>query len=166
MLAKFSGVFLVLAVCTTGIVADDEKSDTKAKKLELSEDEQSLLDLTNAARKKENLSPLKANKLLFEVARAHSANMAKQGKMEHVLDGKNPAQRAEAGGYRLSSLGENIAAGFNWSLETVMKTWMQSPPHRANILQGKYTEIGIGIVRGDNKQVYYTQVFGTPRRRR
>src|SRR5207249_3044988 len=49
--------------------------------------EKKLLDLTNAEREKEKLPALRPSPLLFKVARAHAANMAKQGKMEHELDG-------------------------------------------------------------------------------
>src|ERR1051326_7683961 len=83
-------------------------------KLKLSDDEQKILDLTNAARAKEKLPALKANATLFKVARAHSKNMAKKGEMKHELDGKTPAQRVEAAGYDYRATGENIAAGAGW----------------------------------------------------
>src|SRR5438105_3825929 len=85
----------------------------------LSEDEQAIVDLTNKAREKEKLAALKPNPVLFKVARAHSANMAKQKKMEHVLDDKNPADRLKAAGYKYEWMGENVAAGNGWSLEDV-----------------------------------------------
>src|SRR5262249_35732049 len=86
-------------------------ADTKTDEAKLSKDEQRIRDLTNEARAKEKLPPLKVNATLVKVARAHSANMAKQGKMEHVLDDKNPAQRIEKAGYDYRSVGENIAWG-------------------------------------------------------
>ena len=56
------------------------------------------------------------------------------------------SSRADYVGYALSSLGENIA--FNYSDPgTVMTGWMNSPGHRANILNGDYTEIGVGVAR-------------------
>ena len=58
--------------------------------------------MTNKARAKEKLPPLKLNSVLTKVARAHSANMAKQEKMEHELDGKNPSQRIKEAGYAAS----------------------------------------------------------------
>jgi uncharacterized protein YkwD len=90
--------------------------------------------------------------------------MLKQGKMEHVLDGKAPAQRVEATGYDYKRVGENIA----WSdtslpAEKIMKGWMDSEPHRKNILNPDFTEIGIGVARNDQGETYYTQVFATPR---
>src|SRR5690242_15636055 len=84
-------------------------ADTKPDETKLSKEEQRVLDLANEARAKEKLPPLKANATLAQVARAHAANMAKQHKMDHVLDGKNPAQRVDKAGYDYSSMGENIA---------------------------------------------------------
>jgi uncharacterized protein YkwD len=142
-------------------------TDTKDKSaFQISEDEQAILDLTNKARTKEKLPPLKANETLCKVARAHSANMARQGKMEHVLDNKNPAQRIKAAGYRHSYAGENVAAGNGWSLEDVFQVWMDSEAHRKNILTKEFKEIGIGIARDDQNKLYYTQVFATPRKAR
>jgi uncharacterized protein YkwD len=126
--------------------------------------EKRLLELTNAERAKEELPALKAAPLLFKSAREHSANMAKQGKMEHELDGKNPFQRIKGVGYQYYLAGENIAFG-PLDLKAVMNGWMNSEGHRKNILHKGYTEIGLGIARGSDGAYYYTQVFGTPRKR-
>ena len=85
--------FAVLA-CLAGVACFS--GPARADKFELSKDEQKLLELTNKEREKKKLSPLKPNPLLFKAARAHSANMARQEKMEHVLDGKGPGKRARA----------------------------------------------------------------------
>ena len=47
-----------------------------------------------------------------------------------------------------------------------MKLWMDSPEHKANILRDKFTEIGIGIARNAKGEVYYTQVFAAPKKKR
>src|SRR2546425_8671674 len=86
--------------------AAQEKTDKS--KFELTAEEQTLIDLTNQERKKEKLPALRPNETLVKVARAHSANMARQGKMEHVLDGKTPMQRIKASGYQAAWGGENI----------------------------------------------------------
>lgn len=137
--------------------AQDKKEPPK---LSLSQEEQTLLDLTNAERAKEKLPPLSANRLLFNAARGHSANMAKKGEMKHDLDGKSAADRVTAEGYDWMHTGENIASGQGWSLEAVVKSWMESPGHRANILKKEYEEIGLGVARAANGDRYYTQVFG------
>jgi uncharacterized protein YkwD len=135
-------------------------------KLKISEDEQKLIDLANEARKKEKLPPLKPNATLFAVARAHSNNMARQGKMEHVLDGKNVRKRLDAAHYNFGWYGENIAMGKKATLDQIMKGWMESKGHRANILSKNYTEIGVGIADDGNGTLYYTQVFGSQRKKR
>lgn len=131
-------------------------------KLELTKEEQKLLELTNAERKKKDLPALKPSPLLFKVARAHSANMAKHGKMAHDLDDKNPFQRLKEAGYKYAFAAENVAAGLD-ELDEVMKGWMESEPHRKNILSDKFTEIGVGIARDKKGEPYLTQVFGKPR---
>src|SRR5262245_30667066 len=66
--------------------------------VKMSAQEKKLLELTNAERKKKDLPPLQPNALLAKIARAHSANMAQQQKMDHFLDGKSPADRVAAAG--------------------------------------------------------------------
>jgi uncharacterized protein YkwD len=131
----------------------------------LSPEEQKLLDLTNAERKEAKLAPVVPNPLLFKVARAHSANMARQEKCDHYLDGKKPRERVTESGYKWRFTGENLAYG-DVDLEDVMKGWMASPKHRDNIVKSEYTEIGLGLARGENGITYYTQVFATPPRPR
>jgi uncharacterized protein YkwD len=157
-------LLFVLALCPIAFftLARGEEPAANAK-LVLSSDEQRLLELTNAERKKEKLSPLTPNPLLFKVARDHSANMARQEKLAHELDGKTPYTRLKEAGYRYRYAGENVAYG-EVSLEEVMKGWMASPGHRKNILTPGYTEIGLGLARSEKGMVYYTQVFGTPRK--
>lgn len=162
MARNLRGVVLLITWmgCAAATAFADSKDDAEFK---LTPGERVILDLTNQVRMKENLPLFKPNPVLFRVARAHSANMATQGKMEHVLDGKDPAQRATAAGYRFSHVGENIAWSTAIMLEAIFKGWMESPPHRANIVNGNFREIGIGVMMNEKGEVYYTQVFGTQR---
>ncbi|HVK13817.1 MAG TPA: CAP domain-containing protein [Gemmataceae bacterium] len=134
----------------------------KAKEFKLSEDEQGVLDATNAERKAEGLPPLKPNPKLFAAARAHSENMAKQSKLDHVLDEKTPADRVKAAGYAFRMVGENVEHNAPTPAEAV-KDWMNSPGHKANILNKDFTEIGIAVARNDKGEPYWTQVFARPR---
>jgi uncharacterized protein YkwD len=152
--------WVVVVFFGAGLVcaAEDKKGD-----VELSKDEQRILELTNEARAKEKLPPLKVNATLLKVARAHSANMARQHKMDHVLDDKTPADRVEAAGYDYRSMGENVAAGEKGAtIDMIFKGWMDSKDHREHILSPKFDEIGIGLA-ADKREVYYTQVFGKQR---
>lgn len=143
------------------LVGADEKK-TEKPGFQLTADEQKILELTNKARAEKKLQPLIINPLLTKVARAHSANMAKKGEMNHILDGKSPADRVKMAGYDYSRVGENIAFGENATIPQIFTGWMESKGHRENILQEEYREIGIGIARKDKGEKYYTQVFGTP----
>jgi uncharacterized protein YkwD len=129
----------------------------------LTADEKTILELTNKARAENKLPLLTVNALLTTAARAHSANMAKKGEMNHVLDGKSPADRVKATGYEYSWTGENIARGENVSVPEIFEAWMKSKRHRENILKEEYREIGIGVARSDKGEMFYTQVFGARR---
>ena len=148
----------------------DEAPPAVAKADKFAADEKALLGLLNEARKKEKLPPLKANAILHEVARLHSANMAKQEKMAHQLDGKGVGDRTDAGGYDYRFVRENLA-GAEGDVESPAPTpkeihdkWMESKGHRANLLDQRVTEVGIAIVVSKKGTYYYTQVFATPRK--
>ncbi|MFO0822058.1 MAG: CAP domain-containing protein [Gemmataceae bacterium] len=133
----------------------------KKDELKLSKDEQGVIDLTNAERKKADLPPLKADPLLMEAARSHAANMAKQNMLAHELDGKQPADRVKSTGYKYGYVGENVA----WNQKTpaqVLESWMNSEGHKANILKKEYTEIGVAVAKNEKGEPYWVQVFGTP----
>src|SRR5262245_4036839 len=126
--------------------------------------EQKILELTNAERQKVKLPPLKGDPRLHKIAQAHSENMAKQGKLEHVLDGKTQGDRMRAAGYKFQRNGENVGMGDDDNTaEELMDAWMASPGHRANILHTAYSEIGIGMARAKNGMIYFTQLFAKPK---
>jgi uncharacterized protein YkwD len=128
-----------------------------------------MLELTNKERAKEKLPPVKPNPVLFKVARAHSANMAKHEMQEHVLDGKTPADRAKEGGYNWEPgfLGENVGHGFDskrekHTIEQMVDWWMHSRAHREVLMKKEFTEVGFGIVKSKKGDTYYTQLFAMP----
>jgi len=133
------------------------------KTLRLTEDEQNLLALINAERSKQDLPALKANLQLFEVARAHAANMAKQRALDHKLDGKTPYDRIKDAGYKYALAAENLARG-DVSLTEIVQAWMKSKMHRENILDTEFKEIGIGLAKDGMGETYYTQVFAAPQK--
>ena len=103
-----------------------------------------LLKLTNEERKKAGVPALTSNAKLQAAASQHSANMARQEKLAHELDDKNPSDRLKEQKYKFSALAENIAEGQRTPAE-VVKSWMGSEAHRTNLLNAEYTEIGLGI---------------------
>lgn len=129
---------------------------------------QGVLTLTNAARQAAGLAPLQLDTTLSTVARGHSQNMAIGDFFGHVdPSGNRNSDRVRAANYGYRSIAENIAAGFS-TAEGVVNAWLESPGHRANILNPGLTEIGIGyhFLANDTGSVnhnhYWTQVFAQP----
>jgi uncharacterized protein YkwD len=115
-----------------------------------------VIRLTNAERAKHGLPALHANKELNAAADAHAEDMARNDYFSHISrNGDKPWDRAEDFGYDSRGFGENIASGHT-SPEQVMRAWMNSPPHRANILSERFHDIGVGY---DHNQ--WVQDFGT-----
>ncbi|HZT79773.1 MAG TPA: CAP domain-containing protein [Gemmataceae bacterium] len=159
-----AALLVAAAVFLPAALAQDkkDKEKEKPKKLEPNEQEKAVLELTNKEREKAKLPPLKYNAVLHKVARGHSANMAKKREMSHKLDGKNPYERLEAAGYKYAGMAENIAVTTDKTPAQIVKDWMESKIHRENILTKEFTEIGIGVVKNEQGEVYYTQVFAEP----
>jgi uncharacterized protein YkwD len=124
--------------------------------------EKELCELANAERKKAGLPALATSALLFKAARQHSANMAKQGVLSHTLDEKDVADRLKAVGYEWSQFGENIALGAKTPADAIL-TWMNSPPHKENLLTKESTQFGVAVAATADGQQYWTMVFGAPK---
>ncbi len=162
--ALLQSSLLLLLGCAAPMVLADGKKDNNP--FEMTKEEQGLFDLLNKERAHKDLPALRPNPLLFQAARRHSANMAKQRKMEHLLDGKRPSQRIAAAGYNWAKVSENLAIAEvdEPPLTAIVKGWMDSKTHRENLLDKGVTETGLGIARNDKGEIYYTQVFARPRR--
>ncbi|MFE5677536.1 CAP domain-containing protein [Streptomyces erythrochromogenes] len=124
--------------------------------------ESAVLALVNKERAAAGCGALTSNPKLSAAARGYSDTMARAGVMSHTgPDGSTMTSRVEAAGYKWSNLGENIARG-QADADAVMKAWMNSSGHRANILNCAFKEIGIGVHKGDGGP-WWTQNFGAPR---
>ncbi|HYK37434.1 CAP domain-containing protein [Alloacidobacterium sp.] len=107
--------------------------------------QQKLLELTNQARIEQGLPPLHWDPSLAAAAQAHAQKMFDQHSLSHQLPGEPDLQaRAAEAGAHFREIAENVAMGNG--AEGVQKEWMKSPPHRANILDPRLTNIGIGVV--------------------
>ncbi|GAA2593075.1 CAP domain-containing protein [Streptomyces lienomycini] len=117
-----------------------------------------VLKLVNDERARSGCSPVAANSALRELAEDFSRSMATQGFFDHTdPGGKTPWDRAEAAG--ISGLGgENIARG-QADAQAVMDAWMNSPDHRANILNCDFKTLGVGVHFGSGGP-WWTQDFG------
>ncbi|WP_206308037.1 CAP domain-containing protein, partial [Streptomyces rhizosphaericola] len=119
-----------------------------------------VLQIVNAERAKEGCGPVTSNDLLATAAQRHSADMESRAYFSHTSpDGTDPGDRITAVGYRWSTYGENIAKGQRTPAD-VMEAWMNSPGHRANILNCAFKEMGIGKQDSGGGPVW-TQKFGT-----
>lgn len=125
-----------------------------------------LVSLTNADRSKNGVGELTENALLAKAAKLKAEDMAAKGYFAHVTpDGKEPWHWLELAGYQYEYAGENLAVDFEDSKD-VEEAWMDSPTHRANIVKGAYTEVGIATAQGTYKGeevTFVVQFFGSPK---
>lgn len=124
-----------------------------------------LVSLTNDDRADEGLGTLTVNPQLVAAAQAKADHMAAHGYFAHTSpDGSTSWSWFRDAGYRFAYAGENLAVDFTDSGD-VNRAWLNSPTHRANIMNGKFTEIGIATAEGmyqGRKTVFVVQMFGTP----
>ncbi|WPB88800.1 CAP domain-containing protein [Streptomyces malaysiensis] len=119
-----------------------------------------VIALTNAERAAARLAPLAPDPRLAAAAQAHSDDMVARDFYSHTgPEGHQPWDRARAAGATHRGIGENIACGQRSPAE-VVRGWMDSPGHRANILKPDFTHIGVGHATGSRAGTYWTQVFG------
>ena len=108
--------------------------------------------------------PLALSGTLANVAFGHAADMAEHDYFEHRdLNGKSPADRVRAVGYREKLVGENIAYGPK-SVEEVVQGWLDSPGHCENIMDPRFAEMGFAYATGRSGRhgLYWVQVFAEP----
>lgn len=120
--------------------------------------EQEMFKLVNIERKKAGLSDLAFATPLRDVARAHSRDMLERGYFSHYTpEGVTPFDRMDKTGIQYSYAGENLALAP--SSELAMQGLMNSPGHRANILNPNFNKIGIGVIDAGIYGKMYSQEF-------
>lgn len=120
-----------------------------------------LVEAHNKIRTEAKLPPLKVNPQLMLAALDHARDMAEHNNLSHTgSDGSDVAKRVKKRGYRYQEIGENIADG-QVTVEEVMNTWMNSPPHKENIL-GDFSEVGVAAVPDGSGRKYWCVDFGRP----
>ncbi|MBG0832289.1 S8 family serine peptidase [Planomonospora sp. ID67723] len=119
-----------------------------------------VVQLVNQYRQQQGCAPLTQNARLDSAAQGHSADMAENRYFSHTSrDGRSPGDRMRAAGFSpLRLWGENIAWGQR-TADSVMRSWMNSRGHRANILNCKFTHIGVGVAKNSQGRIYWTQNF-------
>lgn len=117
-----------------------------------------LLQDTNVQRANNDVRALTLNSKLIAAAQAKADDMAKRNYWSHYTpDGDPPWIFVTEQGYSYQKLGENLAAGFSDEQSTI-NGWMASPPHRENLLDSAFTEVGFGYANNAN----YTSAGGGP----
>lgn len=137
-------IYLIVLILVNMIIGGLSMTYSKA-----AIDFSALYRMHNEQRDKRNLNQLTINPLLINSATAKAEAMLKANCWSHYCpDGKSPWDFFDAEGYTYIYAGENLAEGFSDN-EAVMAAWMDSPTHRDNILNTKFTEFGIGFAHGD-----------------
>ncbi|AJT61821.1 hypothetical protein T261_0129 [Streptomyces lydicus] len=124
--------------------------------------EQQAIALINSRRAQVGCGPLRRDRRLHLAAQRHSADMAARGYYAHdTPDGTGPDKRITAAGYPWSSWGENLDRGPR-TADAAVGDWMSDAMHRDNMLNCRFTAVGIGIVHGTGGP-WWTQDLASPR---
>jgi uncharacterized protein YkwD len=124
---------------------------------------QDLLTAINAERTKRKLPPLRTSTTLMQVADFYSCRLIDGRFFDHVdpFDGSTVDTRVTDFGYAFQKVGENLAAGHKTAKDAI-NAWLDSPAHRANLLDPSFTETGIAVKTGGDYGWYWVQEFGKP----
>jgi uncharacterized protein YkwD len=126
-----------------------------------------LINCTNIQRKNNNLAELNLNSKLNNAAQAKVNDMVKRDYWAHTLpDGQQPWVFIASAGYQYKTAGENLAYGFDNGAD-ITTGWMNSPAHRENMLNPKFTEVGFGSAYspnfvGNNGQTVVVAMYAAP----
>jgi len=141
LIQRLSVFALTLALAAPLSVSAETRTLYRTTTASLSAD--ALVKAMNRQRAAYGLGPLRLNSKLSQAANDRVGDMMRKRYFDHVSpDGLNPFAWVAKRGYRFSIVGENLAVGYP-SADRVVTGWMNSPGHRANILQSRFDEIGI-----------------------
>ncbi len=151
-------------VASQASAVQDTAPSKKSKEFDSKAACEEVIQAHNRLRTEAKLPPLAVNKKLQAAAERHAKDMASMGKMTHKgSDGSSSIRRIVAKGYNYRRAGENVAAGY-FTVDGLMKGWMDSPPHKRNIL-GSFSQIGVACATGEKGKRYWCVTFGLPARR-
>jgi len=136
-------------------------SDSKISESKIADLRSKVVSAHNRARTEAKLRTLEVNERLDAAAQSHARHMAARRTMTHKgVRGSRPFDRIKAQGSNYRRAGENVAAG-PWKFEQLMKIWLESPPHKRNILGG-FSQIGVGCAIAEDGKPYWCVTFGLP----
>lgn len=119
-----------------------------------------VISFTNVERATAHLGALQANVDLTRSAQHYAQRLAGDGAFSHT-DGSVLDQRVTAAGYRFRFIGENLGLG-QPNAKGVVAAWMASPEHRANMLDPRFTDIGVGVATRADGQIVWCIDLGWP----
>lgn len=123
-----------------------------------------VIDQTNQVRRAQGFEPLVYNATLTDAAHRKGLDMLDEQYWAHVSPaGKQPWAFMTEAGYRYKVAGENLARDFS-NTPDMIQAWFNSPTHKANLLNGRYREIGVAVVNGKlngYETTVVVQMFGT-----
>jgi len=159
---KYIKKFILSFIIVVSVISCQKNSDEPYYNL----DSTLLLRLINEQRTsgckcgEMNMPPvpiLKWNHLLAKASYNHSVDMVTRKYFSHTSpDGLSVTDRLKTVGYQQATFGENIANGYS-DEKSVIKAWLQSPGHCANIMSNSFTEVGAG-----REAKYWTMTFARP----
>ncbi len=161
MLALLSILVVTVKIVGVSLVAFTPATTSYAAPITI----ENVVSLANKDRVANGLGELKTSSLLSRAAQNKANDMlARQYFAHNTPDGQTPWTFIKAVGYSYTTAGENLAIDFTQA-ENIQTAWMNSPGHRANILNNNFTEIGIGISNGmfdGHETTIVVQMFGNP----
>ena len=127
---------------------------------------QELVAMTNQIRAQNGLPPLSVELPLIWAAQVHANEQAALNRLSHTgrfgdAGQRIAGQRVTRQDYRWSAWGDNVASAAP-DAASVLTGWMNSPGHRATILNPSYTDIGVGLAYSSNGTPYWTMVLARP----
>ena len=138
--------------------ANQNNNTSTTTSTSMNNDEKEVFDLINKQRAQNGLSPLKENSELQRVARIKAQDMVNNNYFSHTSPTYgSPFDMMKSFKISYNTAGENIAG--NSSNSSAVTAWMNSPGHRANILNSSFNQTGIGVVTGSKYGKIYVQMF-------
>ncbi len=122
-----------------------------------------VLELVNEQRIAFGIAPVRYSEPLERQATQYACELIEFDFFDHVnpVTGSTLADRADEFGYDFLVIGENLAGG-QPTPERAVEDWMNSPGHRQNILDARFTELGVAVRTGGDFGIYWVQEFGRP----
>lgn len=123
-----------------------------------------LIELTNIERERNGMDKLTVNHLLTQAAAKKASAIFEAQTFQHNISDKKFSNWVQEAGYQYSYIGENLAMDFT-APESIIKAWLGSEPHKKNLLNVRFTEIGIAVAEGKfdgEATIVVVQIFGEP----